>query len=568
LLFHQLLIKMAQNTSVIITIAFLMSRTKMFRKTITRSSTTLDKLFLIVLFTGLAIGGTYTGISIKGALANSRVIGVVVGGLLGGPVVGITVGLLAGIHRYYIGGYTALACAIATILEGVVAGYVYMKGAPKTGTWKTSLITGLVAETLQMLVILAVAHPFSDALDLVESIGLPMIVMNSAGIALFIAIVQGVFEEEEKIGALQAQKALKIANVTLPILRRGLNAESAQQVAEIIIAKTQVEAVAITDRHKILAHVGCGCSHHLAESPIKTLATQAVISNGEFKIASTKAEIGCTNIKCSLLSAVIVPLRCREEIVGTLKLYRSRENGISSLDVELAQGLAGLFSTQLELATFEEQARLVAKAELKALQAQINPHFMFNALNTIVSFCRTDGEKARMLLIQLGEFFRKNIQRGDKSVTLREELEHVSAYSTIEQARFGDTLKVVAKVEPGAEECILPALTLQPLVENAIKHGIYPKLDGGTVSINCCVRDNTLNVTVVDDGVGMTPERLEEILLRKHDSVTGAGIGLNNVDDRLKYLYGMDHGLKLESVVGIGTTISITIPVKLEEAND
>ncbi len=564
----QLFLKLAQNTSVIVTIAYLLSKTKVFRNAMRRRSNWQEKLLLTMVFSGIAIMGTYTGVSIKGALANSRVIGAVVGSLLGGPLVGIGAGIVAGLHRYSIGGFTAFACGVATVAEAILASVLARRLDPKTLSWEKGLGIGIAAETLQMLIILALARPFGAAWDLVEDIGLPMIILNSIGIAIFVVIARSSMEEEEKAGALQAQKALQIANVTLPILRHGLNAASAQRAAEIIYEKAQVEAVALTDREKILAHVGSGFNHHLPGLPLMTRATQEVIRSGEFKLAMSKDEIGCTHRDCSLHSAVIVPLRCRDEVVGSLKLYRARENGIGSVDIELAQGLAGLFSTQLELAALEEQAKLVSKAELKALQAQINPHFLFNALNTIVSFCRTDADKARRLLIQLGEFFRKNIQRSDKFVTLREELEHIRAYLSIEQARFGDSLKVVEEIDPGAEERLVPALTLQPLVENAIKHGIYPKLEGGTVHIRCWVDHDLLRVTIEDDGVGIPGEKLDTGGLPKPGSTTGAGVGLNNVNERLKYLYGSDSRLRIDSVNGQGTTVRIQIPATTGRSYD
>lgn len=373
-----------------------------------------------------------------------------------------------------------------------------------------------------------------------------------------LSFVRNSIEEEEKAGALQAQKALQIANITLPILRQGLLEETASQVAQIIFERVDVEAVAITNREIILAHVGSGCSHHLAGSPIMTNATKEVVTTGEMKLSEEKNQIGCQNPDCTLRSAVIVPLVSRSEVIGTLKLYQDRDHGIGSVEIELAQGLAGLCSTQLELAALEEQAKRVSEAELKALQAQINPHFLFNALNTIVSLIRTDGEKARKLLIQLGEFFRKNIQSGDKFVSLKEELEHIRAYLSIEQARFGEGLKVVENIAPEAETWLVPALTLQPLVENAIKHGIYPKVNGGQVEIRCWIENGELRVVISDDGVGIPSGVLEEVRMKRYTSARGAGVGLSNVNDRLKYLYGS--GLEITSEEGHGTQISLRIP--------
>lgn len=397
---------LALNISLIVTLAYLMTRTKLFRRMLRGKANTQEKFFLVLLFGCLGIAGTYTGVEIKGALANSRVIGVAVGGLLGGPLVGMAAGLLAGGHRALLGGFTAVACGIATVIEGTLAGYVGRKFTGKL-TWKRSLLVGMGIEVVQMLIILLLARPFAASWDLVKDIGLPMIIMNGIGISIFVTIIQGSFEEEDRIGAVQAQKALYIANLTLPILRLGLNKETASRVAQIIYEQTDMAAVAFTDREQILAHVGKGSDHHAPGHAIQTLATHQALDSGELKLAATQLEIGCSEPNCPLFSALVVPLHFQQSIVGTLKIYREQARGISPVDWEFGAGLGMLFSTQLELATLEARARLVSRAELKALQAQVNPHFLFNALNTVVSFCRTDPEKARHLLLQLGIFRNK-----------------------------------------------------------------------------------------------------------------------------------------------------------------
>lgn len=184
----RLFLQLAQNISVTVTLSYLLSKTKIFKKTMRLQNSWSEKILLILIFSAIGIMGTYTGISIKGALANSRVIGVVVGSLLGGPVVGIGAGIIAGLHRYLIGGFTAFSCGIATVAEASVAAIYIRKKNPKKLTWKMGLMIGGITETLQMLIILATARPFTAAWDLVQVIGLPMIVMNSIGITLFVVI--------------------------------------------------------------------------------------------------------------------------------------------------------------------------------------------------------------------------------------------------------------------------------------------------------------------------------------------------------------------------------------------
>ncbi|GMG95886.1 two-component system, LytT family, sensor histidine kinase LytS [Tepidimicrobium xylanilyticum] len=541
-------------------LSFIMTRMKPFRRLVAKQNIDFrDKMLLAFIFGLYGIIGTYTGIPIRGAIANARVIGVFVGGLLGGPIVGTLSGLIAGGHRYLIdiGGFTAFSCSLSTFTEGIMAGFL-KKGIDKTDNKMLfALVTGMVAEVWQMLIIITFSKPFSDALELVKIIGLPMIVANGLGIAVCISIIHSVIKDLERAEASQAQLALKIANKTLKYFRKGLNEKTALEVVKIIKNMTGVKAVAITDKEKILAHVGLGEEHHLAGSPIRTNLTKEVIQNGRCIIANSKEEIDCDNSKCELKSAIIIPLMEGDKVVGTLKMYKDQENSITQVESALALGLGQLFSTQLELSKIDYQSELLAKSELKALQAQINPHFLFNAINTIVSLIRTQPDNARRLLIHLSNYFRNNLQESNNEVDLYKELENIKSYLEIEKARFGDKLNIVFDI-PDKIDCILPPLLLQPLVENAVKHGIFEKVDGGTVQIKAIDNGRETELIVEDDGIGMSEELLSSLL---NDQVS-TGIGLNNVNNRLKAMYGKEYGLIIESKIGQGTRVKMRIPKK------
>ncbi|EOC99469.1 sensor histidine kinase [Caldisalinibacter kiritimatiensis] len=553
----QMLGDLANRVGIIIVIAFILSKVKIFRKLVSKNKISyLDKLIFSIFFGILGIIGTYSGIYVKGALANSRVIGVFVGGLLGGPCVGITSGIIAGLHRWAIGGFTALSCGISTIVEGVLAGLVSKKFYKSNNKLSYSLIMGAIAECIQMIIILIIARPISAATELVSLIAIPMIVANSLGIAIFIGIIESIFKDQERAAAIQAQKALRIANKTLKYLRKGFNEETAYKTAKIIYDMTDVKAVAITDTEKILAHVGIGEDHHRTGDNVRTELTKEVIKTGKYKVAKYSNEISCNFDNCRLKSAIIVPLKERNITVGTLKLYKTAENSISQIDLELALGLASLFSNQIELSKLEYQEELLAKAELKALQAQINPHFLFNAINTIVSFVRTKPDKARELLLHLGSYFRKNLQQGVDEVDLKKEIEHIKSYLEIEKARFDDKLDVNFHIDKDIK-CKLPPLILQPIVENAVKHGILQKLEGGTIDIWAKDKENGTELIVQDDGIGMSEQCLQKIF--NNDKNKGS-IGLVNVNNRLKNKYGDKYGLQIESKVGQGTKVTMLIP--------
>ncbi|ABB32916.1 signal transduction histidine kinase, LytS [Geobacter metallireducens RCH3] len=523
-----------------------------------------EKLTLSVLFGFIGIAGTYMGVPIQNAIANSRVVGVALGGILGGPLVGFGAGLIAGGHRFLIdvGGFTATACGVATIAEGVAGGLIYHRLKRGQFDPAVAFITGVAVETLQMVILLVMAKPFTAAVSLVSVIGFPMILVNSIGLALFVELVSSVFREKERFAAVQAQTALNIALRTLPFLRGGLTEGSAAATARIIREMTDLDAVAITDEAAILAHTGAEEDHHRPGLPLLTASTRSALASGEITTPLTRDDIGCTHEGCRLGSAIIVPLKKRERTVGALKLYRLKEGGITPLDMELANGLAHLFSNQLEISELEAQRKLVREAEIRALQAQINPHFLFNTINTIISYTRTSPETASDLLVKLADFFRRNINPGGDSVPLATELEHCRAYIAIEKARFEDRLRVVFDVDEEALGCKLPTLTLQPLVENALKHGILPREEGGEIRVGAHREGGVVRIVVGDNGVGMPPEQVARLFSGESSQLPteGAGIALNNVNARLSALYGPEHALRVESTPGAGTTVSFTVP--------
>lgn len=551
------------NMSTLIVIAYLISRVDAFKKFVLGKRNSLkDKLIMAVIFGLMGILATYTGVSVKGAIANSRIIGVFVGGIFGGPIVGLGAGLIAGFHRWAIdiGGFTAVACSLSTIVEGLIGGMASKYIKNKKNNWIHALVLGVLSEILQMIIIIIIAKPYEAAVELVKIIWVPMVLFNPIGIAVFVALIDGIYKDQEKEAAIQTQLALNIAEKCLPYLRKGLSdVTETQHVAEIILKMADVEAVAITDKEKILAHAGIGEDHHRSGDRILTDFTKRVIESGNMAIAKIKEDIGCKDETCKLKSAVIVPLLKKREVIGALKLYKNIEYGISDVDIILAQGLAKLFSTQLELAEMDYQIKLREKAELKALQSQINPHFLFNAINTIVSFCRIDIDKAKQLLINLGDYFRNTMGNNEDYVSIETELNHVNAYLAIEKARFDEKLKIEVDVDKKVD-CLLPQLILQPIVENAIKHGLIPKKNGGLIIIKAEKINTETHITVEDTGVGIDKEIIEQLYNNK---LQEGKIGLSNVHNRLKSIYGQEYGLKIFNREEGGTKVEIIIPNRI-----
>ncbi len=556
-----LLKSMTSKVGIIITLAFLLSKIAIFKRLVTKKDIKfVDKITMSVLFGLFGIIGTYAGVPVNGAIANSRIIGVFVAGWLGGPLVGFLSGFIAGSHRWIIdiGGFTAVACAVSTIAEGLLAGYCSRMFKNIRMDWLGALVMGALAELMQMAIILLIARPFADAIELVKIIWLPMVFVNSIGISIFIAITQSIFSEKERIKAEQAQLTLNIATKTLPYLRMGFNTETSKEAARIIYEMTSLAAVSITDENKILAYVGTGSENIIPGEMDISSITRNVIETGKYKVTKKVKEIEYRT-KTELSSGVIVPLKERDKVVGTLKVFRNGKRGITDHDVQLVLGLARLFSMQIELGMVEYQRKLVAKAELKALQAQINPHFLFNALNTIASFIRTNPDSARNLIFNLCDYIRQNMQISQDEIMLTKEIAHIKAYLAIERARFGDKIDVIFDIDDKLDFKV-PPLILQPIVENSVKHGMKGMNDGIKIRISVEAIEDYYNLLVEDNGIGIDKKIIEAI---KRDE-NGQSIGLVNVDKRLKGKYGSNYGLDIVSKKGKGTMISIRIPIEKE----
>lgn len=360
----------------------------------------------------------------------------------------------------------------------------------------------------------------------------------------------------------------QVGREALAYLRQGLNELTAQKIAEIIHKIAQVDAVAITDTERILGFTGMGCYYHYPGRPILTNATRMAIAKGQSAVITDTSCFGCpmTDCPCPLKAAVIAPFRYRGEVVGTVKLYITRNNEMPAYVVRLAKGLAELLSMQLELAEADRQMQLVTKARLEALQAQIRPHFLFNVLNTIIMFSRTDVEKSRELLIYLAAFFRRSLNFRSNFITVQEEIDYINTYLYLEHARYGETIRMTVKVDPHVLGYRIPILTIQPLVENAIVHGLAPKEGGGRLGVVARRVGEEIHFTVRDNGIGIPPEKRDKVFLPGFG--IGMGLGLSNVNDRIVSLYGESHRLKIRSAPGRGTTVLVRIPIPTAEVTE
>jgi two-component system LytT family sensor kinase len=346
------------------------------------------------------------------------------------------------------------------------------------------------------------------------------------------------------------QGAVHAATSLLPHLRQGLSAESAAAAAPHLRVLTGAAAVALADRETLLAFDGAGADHHRPGDPADRLAAPRRADR-----VSVEPRLDCEHAGCPLRSAIVAPLRVQGERVGALLALYERPGRIRLEESRVVEEAAALVSAMVELSELEAQGERLARAELRALRAQISPHFIYNALAAVASFIHSRPEEARELLIEFADFIRYAFARERTYVTLADELRYVEKYLRLEQARFGERLRVRVQVDPDVLQAVLPVLSLQPLVENAVRHGVESRPEGGLVAIEGRDLGGDVELRVSDDGAGIDPERARAALAGR-----GPGIGLGNVHGRLLTTFGPGYGVEVERTNGTGTTVVMTLP--------
>ena len=548
------------NIGLLVLIATMLTKLPMVRSMLLEDSHAMgSRAALAVIFGLVSIFSTYTGVRAQGAIVNTRVIGVLAAGLLGGPYVGIGAAVIGGLHRYLfdIGGFTAVSCAVSTFVEGLI-GSAFSKRfkAGKIDGAGVFLITAL-AEIGQMAIILLISRPFPAALDLVRLIAFPMIIMNALGMVVFLGTFNRVFMEEDSQFAEKMRLAMGIVDQSLPHLRKGLYSKTDMEAtADIIYQSTSCAAVMITDAQKILAMKGENWYDVLRDEAVLT----PILSSIHDRKPTTFSYAEKTDPLYHILKNHIIvaaPLIEMDKPVGSLTMMVKKHWHTSQSNLDFASELARLFSTQLELSDLDYQKQLRRKAEFRALQSQVNPHFLYNALNTISCVCRENPDRARELILTLSSYYRQALENDQYMLSLHTELYHVASYLELEQARFEEKLVVELDVEDDLN-CKVPSFILQPLVENAVRHG-GDRTGARHVSISAHSVEGMAEIAVADRGQGIP----REVVLGLYTG-QGKGVGLSNVHKRLKSIYGEDNGLKIETSEA-GSRVWFRIPLEPEE---
>ncbi|WP_193047650.1 sensor histidine kinase [Mycolicibacterium baixiangningiae] len=349
--------------------------------------------------------------------------------------------------------------------------------------------------------------------------------------------------------------ALHTASLAARALRRGLDTTSAQSAAPFLRELTGTDGIALFD----------GDGQLLARDPEDDMIWSSEVADDAARLVR-ESIAGERRVLTAVRASTVIGqplLTDAGDLLGVLAVVTARDPGPGMLGAvgEVARYAAG----QLELAELDASRARLDRAEVLALRAQISPHFIYNALNTIASFVRTDPDRARELILDFADFTRYSFRAAGQYTTLAEELRNIDRYLTLERARFGASLEVRLQVAPEVLGVVVPFLALQPLVENAVRHGLGER-GGGSIEIIARDEGSGCVITVEDDGVGMDPAALRT---GPGDALGGNGspapghtahVGLTNVDHRLRAAFGNDYGLVVETAIGAGTKVIMRVP--------
>ena len=337
-------------------------------------------------------------------------------------------------------------------------------------------------------------------------------------------------------------QALHHMSVAVPHLAEGLNEVSAAKAARALRKLLGCQGLVISDT---ATELGVETSQALPEPVLAEL--RGTVKDA---IATSKTQVN----KLPGTTLVSAPLLRSGTPVGAVSAVHAHAGAGF---VRAVSEVATFVSAQLSLAELDASKAMLLEAQVRALRAQISPHFIYNSLNAIASFINTDPARARELVIEFADFTRYSFRRRGDFTALAEELEAIDRYLLLEKARFGERIRVSLQIAPEVLPTQIPFLSLQPLVENAVRHGLEAKPDGGLISITATDEGQYAMIQVEDDGAGMDPQKLSSVLA---GTTTNLHVGLRNVDVRLRQIYGSGHGLVIDTAPGAGTLITLRIP--------
>lgn len=411
-------------------------------------------------------------------------------------------------------------------------------------------------------------------------------VITIAGLVLLCFFFAYVFVAPDDFSLSATDRTLGIASKIFTYTRHGLTPEATLGACQIILPETLASAICVTDGSAVVACWGEDSDRCPAGTPVVLGSTLRVLQSKHMEVFAREAPApGEPRFFPRLHAGITAPLIVRDRCMGTIELYYPRYSDIDARQTALATGFAELISTQLASFELERQQDVSARMELRALQSQVDPHFLFNTIGTIVSLVRTEPEKARSLLIDFSNYYRQTLSNSDALTSLQNELGQGMRYINLMQARYGESrLKLRVDLDPATLDSRVPPFILQPLLENCIKHAMR-ETEPLSIVLSSVETDDGVQIVVEDDGIGMSRETIAHLFDvkrvtgsqvgeaegqdggRRRDAPTtadgsikrGGGLALANVLMRIHFFFGEESGIRVESQEGVGTRVVVEL---------
>ena len=525
--------------SIFLLFVFFLNKSAVFRKAlVTKHPTWKHKILFICVFTFIGLCGLYWNVPMAGGLINFRSVGPIVGGFIGGPLVGTITGLCVGLCRIAIYNTTANEIhGITTLIQGIAAGFLSQAIKSRSHMWFFSFIYTILIELCSVIFLFTAFHPSGIEREYILMTLFPIVVTNSVAVSLFIGVLEDSVHLTQNISLLTAKMTFRSMNLMIHSVHSGLNEVNLRQIADIIIhSLPDLMAVSLTsDKISI-------------STSLPTTENKAFVEDALYVGRTSKESLPKKYLWVSRIEH-------HGQIVSEMIVVKAPDNPLTHFEIEFLTGMQRLIETIAQFTRLKKEEGLLKESEIRMLQAQINPHFLFNTLNTINYYCMADPDTAMNLIGYLSDYYRYSLSNPSSMVSIHEEIEDIHAYVNLEKARFEDRLKVKYEI-PRDLQIKIPPLLLQPLVENAIEHGICASTKGGLIQIGVKEKPCGYKFYVADNGVGMSRETIASLF---RDAGGRNRIGFINVHKRLVSMYGEGSGLSVHSRIGKGTIVSFLI---------
>lgn len=538
--------------SIFLLVLLLLSRTKIFRNALSQERyTKREYIIFTVIFTILGLCGTFWNFRTPGGIMTFRAVPIMLSGFIGGPIVGTITGLIVGINRIFIlQTATAPINGGLSILQGIAAGLLSPQIKKHSSQrWMWALFYSIGIEIVYWLFYALLTWPYAyiNTKDLL-SLVVPIIVTNTPAVALFIGVLEATTRQQDSEKTETAKTAFNSANMLIQTIHDEAHGFDFSKTPRIITTALP----------------------HLIWSAIITNDNVFISTNYKNPRNQSQgdAETSILLLQKTLPSMPhLLQLRIEGKTKTICRIFASNptDTPLSKTDKEFLNGTARIIELIHEHEELKKEKLLLQEAEIRALQAQINPHFLYNTLNTINFYVRSDPDTARNLLKYLSDYFRHTLNNPSKMILLSEEIYDITCYVELERARFSDRLQIEYRIPLEKMKKIqIPPLLLQPLVENAIIHGILKKPEGGKIIVGLHEHPHLYKIFVADTGVGIPQDKLGKLLTshKRRDN-----IGLINVHQRLLSIFGEKSRLHIISRTGKGTVVYIIIPKEGEHDN-